>query len=184
MAFSSSYSSSNTEPDIQFDIAWLEDDADEIMEIIQDDERSSVSADTDSATSKILEQWKKEDESLEDTVAMDVGECHQYNSFFCDNPMIYDPVNSCASPVGPIEELILVGLEDVTENIFLPAAEDLPKSAAEGYRDSFRKLAESMKRSHESRLSLTHQAWKRAAFEQTEESSSQLQAILAASIKC
>ena len=178
----------------EFDLGWLQD-AEQIMMVTQDDE---LSVSSHSEATKLLEQWQTEDEEEIDIMEVD----QQIGSEFLDG-VIFDPVNSCASPVGPIEELILVGLEDVTENMFIPADDDTSWSASssnspsvefgEQYKASLRKLSDSMKRSQETRMSLTLKTQKTEKYERstsvsgvinsTEESSSQLRAYLA-NVQC
>lgn len=180
---------------IDFDLRWLQE-ADQLMEMQDED---ALSASSHSEATKILEQWKTEDEEVLDDI-MDVD--LQTASGFLNNEEIFDPVNSCSSPVGPIEELILVGLEDVTEKIFLPAADDTswssdssnsPPVFGDQYKASLQNLSESMKRSQETRMSLTLKTPKTAKYERsmsvsgvvsnTEESSSRLRAYLV-NIQC
>ena len=90
-----------------------------------------------------------------------------------------------------------MGLEDVTENIYLPAIDDAsygsPPVFSDKYKESLKNLSESMKRSQETRMSLTWKTPKTAKYERsmsvsgvvnsTEASSSQLRALLV-NIQC
>jgi len=84
------------------------------------------------------------------------------DTFFNDEP--------CLSPTGPLEELVYMNMEDDEQDkFFVPSLDDLdssptksrnlePKSSAsveDKFSVHFKKLAESMKRSQETRRSLT-----------------------------
>ena len=186
---------SSTPTGIDFDLRWFQE-ADQLMELQDED---ALSASSHSEATKILEQWKTEDDEVLDDI-MDVD--LQTGPSFLNTEVIFDPVNSCSSPVGPIEELILVGLEEMAENFFLPATDDTSWSTGSSntlpvlghqYKASLQKLSDSMKRSQKTRMSLTLKTPMTAKYERsmsvsgvvsnTEESSSQLRAYRV-SIQC
>jgi len=173
----------------EFDL-WIQDD-DQVM---QDEELSATSHED---STRVFAEWQTEDEPMEINEIMRVDE--QIGTDFLDAAIFSDPAGCCISPVGPIEELVLTGFEDEElENIFLPvkSSSSLASSADsanspefnEQYQATLQKLAESMKRSHETRKSLTMITPKTEKYSRstsvtgvvssTEKSSEQLQAIL------
>jgi len=183
-----SFSITNMLPS-EFDL-WIQDD-DQVM---QDEELSATSHED---STRVFAEWQTEDEPMEINEIMRVDE--QIGTDFLDAAIFSDPAGCCISPVGPIEELVLTGFEDEElENIFLPvkSSSSLASSADsanspefnEQYQATLQKLAESMKRSHETRKSLTMITPKTEKYSRstsvtgvvssTEKSSEQLQAIL------
>lgn len=149
---------------------------------MQDEDLSTSSHEE---ATKLYEQWQTEEEEIKIMeVDMEIGA-----NFLDEN--IFNVSTCCNSPVGVIEELAIVGLEDECENFFLPSDDDAssnPLEFNEHYRATLRKLSESMKRSHETRKSLMMKTPKTEKYERStsvsgvitsiEKSSEQLQAYL------
>lgn len=106
----------------------------------------------------VLKEWTSDEESV-DVDIMEVDEQIGSN-FFSDDLFGY-----CPSPVSPQEELLTMSMDhhQYHEDKFLtpplspeyPALPPLLPSHDEKYRQAFQKLMESMKKSQETRVSLT-----------------------------
>lgn len=101
---------------------------------------------------KIFDQWKSEACSVEEELdIMEVDE--QIGSNLLGEDIFPDP---CMSPTGPLEEIVLMNLEeqdlDRFSLSFLEDNDTLPFE--ERYKATLSKLAESMRRSQETRKSL------------------------------
>jgi hypothetical protein len=124
-------------------------------EDMMDEEQSAVSSEE---ASKVFEQWQTDDnEAMMDI--MDVDE--QIGSNLLGDELFPDP---CNSPTGPMEELSYFSFDDEEVDKFslsllnFTEADDPTSTSSkpfeERYKESLQKLAESMKRSQETRKSL------------------------------
>ena len=153
-----------------------------------------LSATSHEEATKVFEFWQTEDdEEDEDDMSTLMEVDQQIGSDLLDDAIFYPDI-SCLSPVGPIEELALFGSCDhEIESIFIPGDEssvDNPTSWQfdEQYKSTLRKLSESMKRSQETRMSLTMKTLKTEKYARStsvsgvissiEKSSEQLKAYL------
>lgn len=95
---------------------------------------------------KVLEEWTSDEESVD----MDIMEVDEQigTNFLCD-----DLFGGCPSPVSPQEELLCMTVDDMHCDKFLTLPSDDKTSVQQ--REAFLKLAESMKRSQETRLALS-----------------------------
>lgn len=95
---------------------------------------------------KVLEEWTSDEESVD----MDIMEVDEQigTNFLCD-----DLFGGCPSPVSPQEELLCMNVDDMHCDKFLTLPSDDKTSVQQ--REAFLKLAESMKRSQETRLALS-----------------------------
>jgi hypothetical protein len=121
---------------------------------MMDEELSAVSSEE---ASKVFEQWQTDDDDEEMDI-MDVDE--QIGSNLLGDDLFPDP---CNSPTGPLEELSYLNFDDDEVDKFslsllnFTEADEASTSSMpfeERYRESLKKLAESMKRSQETRKSL------------------------------
>ena len=124
---------------------------------MMDEEHSAVSSEE---ASKVFEQWQTDDNDEEMDI-MDVDE--QIGSNLLGDELFPDP---CASPTGPLEELSYLTFDDEEVDKFSLSllnftADEQDSSSStsskpfeERYKESLKKLAESMKRSQETRKSL------------------------------
>ena len=128
---------------------------------MMDEEHSAVSSEE---ASKVFEQWQTDEENEEMDI-MDVDE--QLGSNLLGDELFSDP---CASPTGPLEEFTFFTFDNdevdkfsrsllnftCDDKIEDPADDSSTSSKPfeERYKDSLKKLAESMKRSQETRKSL------------------------------
>ena len=124
---------------------------------MMDEEHSAVSSEE---ASKVFEQWQTDDNDQEMDI-MDVDE--QIGSNLLGDELFPDP---CASPTGPLEELSYLNFDTDEVDKFslslLNFTADGEKETAnstsmpfeERYKESLKKLADSMKRSQETRKSL------------------------------
>lgn len=162
---------------------------------MMDEEHSAVSSEE---ASKVFEQWQTDDD--EEMDIMDVDE--QIGSNLLGDELFADP---CASPTGPLEELIYLNFDNEEVDKFSLSllnftaddqdAQSTSSSSSsssqpfeERYKESLKKLAESMKRSQETRKSLvmkttkTEEYMRRASvagvIKSIEKSSTQLKAYL------
>lgn len=137
---------------------------------MMDEEHSAVSSEE---ASKVFEQWQTDDEEEMDIMEVD----EQIGSNLLGDELFPDP---CASPTGPLEELTYLSFDNEEVDKFSlsllnftsddkdheSAADDnkdndddssssnSSKPFEERYHESLKKLAESMKRSQETRKSL------------------------------
>ena len=163
---------------------------------MMDEEHSAVSSEE---ASKVFEQWQTDDNDEEMDI-MDVDE--QIGSNLLGDELFPDP---CASPTGPLEELSYLTFDDEEVDKFslsllnFTSADDDTndqdsKPFEERYKESLKKLAESMKRSQETRKSLvmktdkTEEYMRRASvagvIRSIEKSSTQLKAYLSNTAQC
>lgn len=164
---------------------------------MMDEEHSAVSSEE---ASKVFEQWQTDDNDEEMDI-MDVDE--QIGSNLLGDELFPDP---CASPTGPLEELSYLNFDDEEVDKFslsllnFTSADDdntndqdsMPFE--ERYKESLKKLAESMKRSQETRKSLvmktdkTEEYMRRASvagvIRSIEKSSTQLKSYLSNTATC
>jgi hypothetical protein len=123
---------------------------------MMDEEHSAVSSEE---ASKVFEQWQTDDQD-QDMDIMDVDE--QLGSTLLGDELFPDP---CASPTGPLEELTYLTFDNEEVDKFslsllnCTADENRDESTTgsnfeERYKESFQKLAASMRRSRETRKSL------------------------------
>eukprot|EP00934_Nitzschia_sp_Nitz4_P003957 Nitzschia sp. Nitz4//scaffold117_size69655//3111//3668//NITZ4_006014-RA/size69655-processed-gene-0.34-mRNA-1//-1//CDS//3329533621//3947//frame0 len=116
-----------------------------------------LSATSNEEASKVLEQWQADQD--EDLGIMEVDE--QIGSNLLGDEIFGA---SCPSPTGPLEELVLLNLDDHDSRLFAPlldeaaavscaSATTLPFEAR--YQETLKKLQESMRRSQETRTCLT-----------------------------
>jgi hypothetical protein len=126
---------------------------------MMDEELSAVSSEE---ASKVFEQWQTDDQD-QDMDIMDVDE--QLGSTLLGDELFPD---SCASPTGPLEELSYLSFDNEEVDKFslsllnITADENdenkdestTGSNFEERYKESFQKLAASMKRSRETRKSL------------------------------
>jgi hypothetical protein len=157
---------------------------DQDTDMMNDEELSATS---NEEANKVLEQWQADqDAELE---IMEIDEVLGSNLLGDD---IFGA--SCASPTGPLEELVLMTIEDDDERFFAPILDDLGSDEPSNlpfearYAATLKKLQESMLRSQETRKSLTMKTTKTEKYERTssvcgvissiESSSRQLQGYL------
>ena len=138
---------------------------DQDTEMLNDEE---LSASSNEEASKVLEQWQA-DQDHQDLELMEVDE--QIGSNLLGDEIFGEP---CVSPTGPLEELVLMNVEDDGERFFTPILEEEPCEEGSGperrlsdssstsslsfderYQATLAKLQESMERSQETRKSLT-----------------------------
>lgn len=127
-------------------------------EMLNDEELSATSHEE---ASKVLEQWQADQD--QDLDIMEVDEQIGSNLLGDD---LFDAC-SCASPTGPLEELDYMNVqeEDHDDRFFTPLLNEDDEtqqltstsslSLEERYADTLKKLQESMKRTQETRKSLT-----------------------------
>lgn len=140
---------------------------------------------------KIFEQWQTDVEDL-DIMEVDeqIGQIGSNLLSSLDDDIFHDP---CVSPAGPLEELNLMTFEEEDVDRFsLSLFEEEDKTSSlpfeERYKATLSKLAESMKRSQETRMSLKMKTPKTVEYERSksvsgvltsiEKSSQQLQGYL------
>ena len=145
-------------------------------ELINDDEE--LSATSNEEASKVLEQWQADQD--EDLEIMEVDE--QIGSNLLGDDLFGGP---CASPTGPLEELVLMNLDDDDDRFLAPLLDEMtPSPGLPGslpfearYQDNLKKLEESMRRSQETRKSLTMKTTKTEKYERTHSVSGVLTSI-------
>lgn len=137
----------NCNNDLSLPVEW-----DEQSVIIDDEEFSAVSHEE---ASKVFEQWQTDDQGY-DLDIMEVDE--QIGSKLLGDEIFYDP---CVSPTCPIEEIAFMNFEDDDIDKFsLSFLEDCDGNTItphfdERYEETLANLAESMRRSQETRKSLS-----------------------------
>lgn len=128
---------------------------DDDNEMMQDEELSATSHEE---ASKVFELWQTDEQEHELDI-MEVDE--QMGSNLLGDDIFHDP---CMSPTGPLEELVFMALdeEDVGRfslTLLSDEASDSDTTSSlpfeERYKATLEKLAQSMKRSQETRKSLT-----------------------------
>ena len=114
---------------------------------------------------RVFQAWKADQDDIE-IMDVDIDDDQLSSTLLGDSAMLEDP-SPCLSPTGPLEELVYLDVDVADEKFFAPnlvsSTEDIfaPSSAAAGfpfnnrYQDSLKKLEESMRRSRETRASLT-----------------------------
>ena len=170
---------------------------------MMDEEHSAVSSEE---ASKVFEQWQTDDNDEEMDI-MDVDE--QIGSNLLGDELFPDP---CASPTGPLEEFSYLNFDDEEVDKFslsllnfTSSDEDNASGSStssssssqpfeERYKESLKKLAESMKRSQETRKSLVMKTDKTEEYlrrksvagviRSIEKSSTQLKAYLSNTATC
>jgi len=133
---------------------------DQDHEMMNDEEFSTASEEA----SKVFEQWQTD---VEDLDIMEVDE--QIGSNLLEDDIFHDP---CVSPAGPLEELNLMTFdEEEVDRFSLSLLDDGDKTSSlpfeERYKATLQKLAESMKRSQETRMSLKMKTSKTEEYERT-----------------
>jgi len=160
------------------------DDEDVMMVVIQDEE---LSASSNEEASKVFEEWRADDEDdvinndfkyingVQEIMDMDteIDSCNLLDdAIFSEDP--------CLSPTGPLEELVsmdaneydkyLVPCLDFERDGSVHSSSDNSQSdIEEQYQETLRKLTESMKRSQETRRSLTLKSPKTKTYERSSE---------------
>jgi hypothetical protein len=140
-----------------------------------------LSATSNEEASKVLEQWQADQED-QDLELMEVDE--QIGSNLLGDDIFGEP---CVSPTGPLEELVLMTVDDDDDRFFAPLL-DSEESAAnskvtsslpfeERYQATLKKLEESMMRSQETRKSLSMKTAKTEAYERVKSVSGVLTSI-------
>lgn len=130
-------------------------------EMLNDEELSATS---NEEASKVLEQWQADQD--QDLEIMEVDE--QIGSNLLGEDIFDEP---CLSPTGPLEELVLMNIEDDDDDrFFAPLLDSVDDSCSpistaslsfeERYKETLKKLQESMIRSQETRKSLSMQTTK------------------------
>jgi len=149
-------------------------------DMLNDEELSATS---NEEASKVLEQWQADQD--EDLEIMEVDE--QIGSNLLGEDIFGGP---CASPTGPLEELVLMTIDDDDDRFFAPLLEEMasPSCGAPSslpfearYQDTLKKLQESMRRSQETRKSLTMKTPKTEEYERNHSVSGVLTSIEASS---
>lgn len=145
-----------------------------------------LSATSNEEASKVLEQWQADQD--EDLEIMEVDEVLGSNLLGEEVFGIH-----CPSPTGPLEELVLMTIEEDDERLLAPILEEMAAAPTSmpfevRYEATLKKLEESMRRSQETRKSLTMKTTKTEKYERTnsvcgvissiESSSRQLQGYL------
>jgi hypothetical protein len=150
------------------------------QDVIMHDEELSASSLEEATT--LFEHWQTEDEEVR-LMEIDM----QLGPNLLDDAIFNS--TCCNSPIGPIEELVGLEEEDA-ENFWTDDSSGGANSLefSEQYKTTLRKLAESMKKTHESRKSLMIKTPKTEKYERStsvsgvissiEKSSEQLQAYL------
>jgi hypothetical protein len=136
-----------------------------------------LSATSNEEASKVLEQWQADQD--EDLEIMEVDEQIGSNLLGDD---IFGA--TCASPTGPLEELVLMTIED-DDRFFAPLLDEMASSSGPPsylpfearYQDTLKNLQESMLRSQETRKSLTMKTTKTEKYERTHSVSGVLSSI-------
>jgi hypothetical protein len=142
-------------------------------EMLNDEELSATSHEE---ASKVLEQWQADQD--QDLDIMEVDEQIGSNLLGDD---LFD--SSCASPAGPLEELDYMNVEEDDDRFFTPLLEDETQRTIsslpfeERYAVTLKKLQESMKRSQETRKSLTMKTPKTEKYSRTKSVSGVLSSI-------
>ena len=137
-------------------------------DLMQDEELSATS---NEEANKVFAEWNADDD-LNEIMEIDeqIGSNLLDDAIFCDEP--------CLSPTGPLEELVYMNVGEEQDKFFVPNLDDCPKntktapttklepknstatqdkvnSAQDPFAAHFKKLTESMRRSQETRGSLT-----------------------------
>jgi hypothetical protein len=151
---------------------------------LNDEELSATSREE---ACKVFEQWQSDHEQEEqDLDIMEVDE--QIGSNLLGEDIFGSP---CLSPTGPLEELVYMNIEEEDERFFAPLdlSDELRSSTGSGsdasrshpfderYQASLKKLQESMKRSQETRKSLTMKTPKTEEYPRTKSVSGVLSSI-------
>ena len=158
-----------TDAELTFNREWSMNDT-----LMQDDEE--LSATSNEEANKVFAEWKADDE-LDEIMEIDeqIGSTLLDDAIFSDEP--------CLSPTGPLEELVYTTMEEEDQDrFFVPLLDDIgndknttkklePKKISSASQDPFSahlvKLAESMKRSQETRKSLTLETPKTKKYDRT-----------------
>lgn len=152
--------------ELTFNREWSMND-----DLMQDDEE--LSATSNEEANKVFAEWKADDEIMQ--IDEQIGSTLLDDAIFCDEP--------CLSPTGPLEELVYTTMEEEDQDrFFVPMLDDVgtkenttrklePKKLSSASQDPFSahltKLAESMKRSQETRKSLTLETPKTKKYDRT-----------------
>lgn len=124
------------------------------------DEEEILSNSSSKAVNMVLEEWTTDEESISDTddFDMEISEVDEEigSNFLCD-----EIFGHCASPVTPQSEFSM-SMDHVDDFKFLipPLIDDLPSHQEQSpfvdasFREAYMKLAESMRRTQESRACL------------------------------
>lgn len=144
-------------------------------EMLNDEELSATS---NEEASKVLEQWQADQD--EDLEIMEVDE--QIGSNLLGEDIFGAP---CASPTGPLEELVLMNIEEEDDRFFAPVLDDMAPSCMPAsalpfearYQATLQNLQESMQRSQETRKSLSMKTTKTEKYPRTQSVSGVLTSI-------
>lgn len=165
------YPSFHSSTELTFPAEWDQD-----ADILNDEELSATS---NEEASKVLEQWQADQD--EDLEIMEVDEQIGSNLLGED---IFGA--TCASPTGPLEELVLMNLDDDDDRFLAPLLDDVGPLSSNGltslpfdarYEATLRKLEESMRRSQETRKSLMMKTSKTEKYERNQSVSGVLSSI-------
>lgn len=136
--------------DLALPADWDQDTDDMIIE------EDLVSENSNEEASKVLEHWQADDQDQYLDIA---GFDEQLSSSLLDTDIFRDP---CASPTGPLEELESLKIDvDGFDGLLMDVDEETRDTSEtflpfkEQYKLTLRNLAESMKRSQETRNCLT-----------------------------
>ena len=166
---------SQTELTLTLPTEWDHD-----ADMLNDEELSATS---NEEASKVLEQWQADQD--EDLEIMEVDE--QIGSNLLGDDIFGAP---CASPTGPLEELVLMTIDEDDDRFFAPLLDDMASPSCNPpsslpfearYQATLKKLQESMQRSQETRKSLTMKTPKTEKYERTHSVSGVINSIEASS---
>lgn len=164
-----SFPSIQTPTELTLPTEWEQD-----TDMLNDEELSATS---NEEASKVLEQWQSDQD--EDLEIMEVDE--QIGSDLLGDDIFGAP---CASPTGPLEELVLMNMEDDDDRFFAPLLDEMAAHGSPSslpfearYHDTLKNLQESMRRSQETRKSLTMKTTKTERYERTHSVSGVLSSI-------
>jgi hypothetical protein len=152
---------------------------DQDIVMISDEELSATSHEE---ASKVFSQWQVDDQAQ----AMDIMEVDEQIGSNLLEDIFIDP---CDSPTGPLDEMVCLSLgeQDIDRfslSLFIDEDDDASNSKSisslpfdQRYKATLQKLAESMKRSQETRKSLQMQTPKTAGYSRRKSVSGVLQSI-------
>ena len=154
---------------------------DDDLMVVQDEELSATS---NEEANMVFAQWKSDDDDIDGFVneIMEIDE--QIGSNLLDDVIFSD--DPCLSPTGPLDELAFMCMEQNDhEKFFVPSLDDSSANSVSSsdnsednseneelkdqYLATLKKLAESMKRSQETRRSLTLKTPKTKKYERLSE---------------
>jgi hypothetical protein len=138
--------SMNITTELALPVEWDQDSV-----IMNDEELSAASHEE---ASKVFEQWQTDDQDQDlDIMEVDL----QIGTNLLGDEIFHDP---CVSPTGPLEELVFMNLDEDVDRFSLSLLEECDDKTSslpfeERYEATLAKLAESMKKSQETRKSLS-----------------------------